>query len=140
MSKHLIKAMTLATVEKEKAMQCEAWPSTAILHSQLPPSSDLTFDEELAKELQDVFPLKGVFVPHPVYIQDKINGDEIDYQINRRRYFRNEEFMGKSTFNWKANLPSDIYERWRHGKGLDGCREPALMHPIKDVGYNSEEV
>ena len=135
MSKPLMKAMTMATVEKEKYMQCEAWPSTVVLHSQLPPSSKLTFDEELVAELGSDMPFKGVFVPHPVYLSQPWEAEEIDYQINRRRYFRNEHFMAKSTFNWAADLPGQIYKNWTQGLGQDACRAPALMHPIKDVGY-----
>jgi hypothetical protein len=127
--------MKFATIENQKAMECEAWPATVVLHSHLEPSSDQTFNDRLAKEVGESMPFKGVYVPHPVYLSQDWDPRVIEKKINGPEYFLHESFLASSTFNWMSGLPGDIYSKWMRGDGQDSCRQPALMHPIKEVGY-----
>lgn len=135
LSRDMARAMNLATVMKGKSMQCEAWPVTVALHSQLRPSSDQTFDTELAALLSDIFPLKAVYVPHPVYLGKQWSTDQLDDIVNGPSFLGNDYLMQDSSFMWTSQYSHKLYDNWRQRKGVDACRSPALVHPVKKVGY-----
>jgi hypothetical protein len=111
------------------------WPATIALHGQMPPSDHQSFDQNLAEEMGSSLPFKTVFFPHPVYLDQNYPPAEIESTINRLDFFKNQDFMGHSSFNWECWLAPEIYQNWRIANGTDACRLPSLMHPIKNVGY-----
>ncbi|UZJ55670.1 hypothetical protein CBS101457_004990 [Exobasidium rhododendri] len=135
MSRALLKAMSLILLESNKSIRCEAWPATVALHSQMSPSPDQSFNERIAQELGDDIPFKAVYFPHPVYFSEPHSPAELELQLNRHDFLGSEGLMTKSTYYWSSSYTDAVYRRWRLRMGNDACRMPALLHPVKLVGY-----
>lgn len=133
MSRSLLEAMNVVNAEAKKSLHCEAWPTTLVLHSQLPISHDHSFYPEAGFTHTLPLPFKGVFAPHPIYFRHFWDAEVLDSRINRPDFYRksNERVMRDSSFYYDGAHSKEIYMGWKERD--DVCRLPQLLHPIKRV-------
>lgn len=100
MSRSLLDAMNVVNAEAKKSLHCEAWPTTLVLHSQLPTSHDHSFYPEAGFTHNLPLPFKGVYAPHPVYFRHYWDPEVLHSRINRPDFYKklNEKIMRDSAF------------------------------------------
>ncbi|PWZ03539.1 hypothetical protein BCV70DRAFT_154004 [Testicularia cyperi] len=133
MSRSLMEAMNVINAEAKKSLHCEAWPTTVVLHSQLPMSHDHSFYPEAGFTHNLPLPFKGVFVPHPVYFRHVWDSEVLHARINRPDFYKkiNEKVMRDSSFYYDGAHSKEVYVGWKAKENV--CRAPMLLHPIKRV-------
>lgn len=133
MSRSLLDAMNVVNAEAKKSLHCEAWPTTLVLHSQLPSSHDHSFYPEAGFTHNLPLPFKGVFAPHPIYFRHYWDPEVLEARINRPDFYKkiNEKVMRDSSFYYDGKHSREIYVGWKERD--DVCRSPMLLHPIKKV-------
>lgn len=133
MSRSLLDAMNVVNAEAKKSLHCEAWPTTLVLHSQLPTSHDHSFYPEAGFTHNLPLPFKGVFAPHPIYFRHYWDPEVLDARINRPDFYKkiNEKVMRDSSFYYDGKHSKEIYVGWKERD--DVCRSPMLLHPIKRI-------
>jgi hypothetical protein len=133
MSRSLLDAMNVVNAEAKKSLHCEAWPTTLVLHSQLPSSHDHSFYPEAGFTYNLPLPFKGVYAPHPVYFRHHWDLEVLHSRINRPDFYRkvNEKVMRDSAFYYDGAHAKEMYTGWKERE--DVCRAPVLLHPIKRV-------
>lgn len=133
MSRALLEAMNVVNAEAKKSLHCEAWPTTLVLHSQLPMSHDHSFYPEAGFTHNLPLPFKGVFVPHPVYFRHVWEPEVLHNRINRPDFYKkiNEKVMRDSSFYYDGAHSREVYVGWKEKENV--CRAPMLLHPIKRV-------
>ncbi|KAN0063781.1 hypothetical protein ACQY0O_003831 [Thecaphora frezii] len=133
MSRHVLEAMNVVNAEAKKSLHCEAWPTTLVLHSQLPTSHDHSFYPEAGFTHNLPLPFKGVFVPHPVYFRHMWDPEVLHSRINRPDFYKklNEKVMRDSSFYYDGQHSKEVYVGWKAKENV--CRAPMLLHPIKRV-------
>ncbi|EPQ27122.1 uncharacterized protein PFL1_05403 [Pseudozyma flocculosa PF-1] len=133
MSRHLLEAMNVVNAEAKKSLHCEAWPTTLVLHSQLPTSHAHSFYPEAGFTHNLPLPYKGVFVPHPVYFRHFWDPEVLHSRINRPDFYKkiNERVMRDSSFYYDGKHSKEVYMGWKEKENV--CRAPMLLHPIKRV-------
>ncbi|PWN94808.1 hypothetical protein FA09DRAFT_332710 [Tilletiopsis washingtonensis] len=133
MSRSLLDAMNVVNAEAKKSLHCEAWPTTLVLHSQLPSSHEHSFYPEAGFTHNLPLPFKGVFAPHPVYFRHYWDAEVLHARINRPDFYKkaNEKVMRDSAFYYDGAHAKEIYVGWKERD--DVCRAPVLLHPIKRV-------
>lgn len=122
-SRSLLRAMHVVNAQAKKSSHCEAWPTTLVLHSQLPPSRDLSFTPDTRPSK----PFKGVFAPHPVYFGHRWDAQALHSRLSRPNFYskRDEKIMRDASFYNEANHAKEIYVGWMERK--DVCRSPVLL-------------
>ncbi|PWN42606.1 hypothetical protein IE81DRAFT_330129 [Ceraceosorus guamensis] len=133
MSRSLLDAMNVVNAEAKKSLHCEAWPTTLVLHSQLPISHDHSFYPEAGFTHNLPLPFKGVFAPHPVYFRHYWDPEVLHSRINRPDFYKkaNEKIMRDSAFYYDGAHAKEIYVGWKAKESV--CRAPVLLHPIKRI-------
>lgn len=133
MSRGLLDAMNVVNAEAKKSLHCEAWPTTLVLHSQLPTSHDHSFYPEAGFTHNLPLPFKGVFVPHPVYFRHHWDQEVLHSRINRPDFYKqiHEKVMRDSSFYYDGAHSKEIYVGWKANENV--CRAPSLLHPIKRI-------
>lgn len=133
MSRALLEAMNIVNAEAKKSLHCEAWPTTLVLHSQLPTSHEHSFYPEAGFTHSLPLPFKGVFVPHPVYFRHSWDPEVLHSRINRPDFYKkiNEKVMRDSSFYYDGAHSKEVYVGWKEKENV--CRAPMLLHPIKRV-------
>lgn len=133
MSRSLLDAMNVVNAEAKKSLHCEAWPTTLVLHSQLPSSHDHSFYPEAGFTHNLPLPFKGVFAPHPVYFRHHWDPEVLHARINRPDFYKkaNEKVMRDSAFYYDGAHAKEMYLGWKERE--DVCRAPVLLHPIKRI-------
>lgn len=133
MSRSLLDAMNVVNAEAKKSLHCEAWPTTLVLHSQLPTGHDHSFYPEAGFTHNLPLPFKGVYAPHPIYFRHHWDSEVLHARINRPDFYKkiNEKVMRDSTFYYDGKHSKEIYMGWKERD--DVCRSPLLLHPIKKV-------
>ncbi|PWN21325.1 hypothetical protein BCV69DRAFT_166983 [Microstroma glucosiphilum] len=133
MSRSLLDAMNVVNAEAKKSLHCEAWPTTLVLHSQLPTGHDHSFYPEAGFTHNLPLPFKGVYAPHPIYFRHHWDSDVLHARINRPDFYKkiNEKVMRDSTFYYDGKHSKEIYMGWKERD--DVCRSPMLLHPIKKI-------
>ena len=137
MSRSLMDAMNVVNAEAKKSLHCEAWPTTLVLHSQLPTSHDHSFYPEAGFTYNLPLPFKGVYAPHPVYFRHYWDPEVLHARINRPDFYKkvNEKVMRDSAFYYDGAHAREMYVGWKERE--DVCRAPVLLHPIKRVVSNA---
>lgn len=133
MSRSLLDAMNVVNAEAKKSLHCEAWPTTLVLHSQLPSSHDHSFYPEAGFTHNLPLPFKGVYAPHPVYFRHHWDPEVLHARINRPDFYKkaNEKVMRDSAFYYDGAHAKEMYLGWKERE--DVCRAPVLLHPIKRI-------
>lgn len=133
MSRGLLEAMNVVNAEAKKSLHCEAWPTTLVLHSQLPPSHNHSFYPEAGFTYSLPLPFKGVFAPHPIYFRHDWDRLELHQLLNRPDFYekRYENLHKDSSFYYHAQHAKELYMGWK--RHADVCRAPSMLHPIKRV-------
>ncbi|UZJ55876.1 hypothetical protein CBS101457_005196 [Exobasidium rhododendri] len=133
MSRSLLDAMNVVNAEAKKSLHCEAWPTTLVLHSQLPTSHDHSFYPEAGFTYNLPLPFKGVYAPHPVFFRHYWDAEILHARINRPDFYKkvNEKVMRDSAFYYDGAHAKEMYMGWKDRD--DVCRAPVLLHPIKRV-------
>lgn len=133
MSRGLLEAMNVVNAEAKKSLHCEAWPTTLVLHSQLPPSHNHSFYPEAGFTYTLPLPFKGVFAPHPIYFRHDWDRLELHQLLNRPDFYekRHENLHKDSSFYYHAQHAKELYMGWK--RHADVCRAPSMLHPIKRV-------
>lgn len=133
MSRSLLDAMNVVNAEAKKSLHCEAWPTTVVLHSQLPMSHEHSFYPEAGFTHSLPIPYKGVFAPHPVYFRHVWEPEVLHAKINRPDFYKkiNEKVMRDSSFYYDGMHSKEIYVGWKEKDNV--CRAPMLLHPIKRI-------
>lgn len=140
MSRSLLDAMNVVNAEAKKSLHCEAWPTTLVLHSQLPSSHDHSFYPEAGFTYNLPLPFKGVYAPHPVYFRHYWDLEVLHSRINRPDFYKkvNEKVMRDSAFYYDGAHAREMYVGWKERE--DVCRAPVLLHPIKRVVSNRKAI
>lgn len=133
MSRSLLDAMNVVNAEAKKSLHCEAWPTTLVLHSQLPASHDHSFYPEAGFTHNLPLPFKGVYAPHPVYFRHYWDAEVLHSRINRPDFYKkvNEKVMRDAAFYYDGAHAKEMYVGWKERP--DVCRAPVLLHPIKRI-------
>ena len=133
MSRGLLEAMNVVNAEAKKSLHCEAWPTTLVLHSQLPISEEHSFYPSAGFTYSLPLPFKGVFAPHPIYLRHEWNKAELNRLLNRPNFYEKkyENLHKDSSFYYHAQHAKEIYMGWKRNPRV--CRAPLLLHPIKRV-------
>ncbi|WFD23552.1 hypothetical protein MEQU1_002245 [Malassezia equina] len=133
LSRGLLEAMNVVNAEAKKSLHCEAWPTTLVLHSQMPLSHDHSFYPEAGFSYTLPIPFKGVFAPHPIYFRHEWDIHELNRLLNRQDFYekKNENLHKDSSFYYHAQHAKELYMGWK--KNADVCRAPSMLHPIKRV-------
>ena len=133
MSRGLLEAMNVVNAEAKKSLHCEAWPTTLVLHSQLPPSHNQSFYPEAGFTYTLPLPFKGVFAPHPIYFRHDWDLHELNQLLNRQDFYekKNENLHKDSSFYYHAQHAKELYMGWKNNPEV--CRAPSMLHPIKRV-------
>ncbi|PWN50096.1 hypothetical protein IE53DRAFT_316435 [Violaceomyces palustris] len=133
MSRALLDAMNVVNAEAKKSLHCEAWPTTLVLHSQLPISHEHSFYPEAGFTHNLPLPFKGVFAPHPVYFRHYWDPEVLHSKINRPDFYKkiNEKVMRDSSFYYDGAHSKEVYVGWKEKENV--CRAPMLLHPIKRI-------
>lgn len=133
LSRGLLEAMNVVNAEAKKSLHCEAWPTTLVLHSQMPLSHNHSFYPEAGFSYTLSIPFKGVFAPHPIYFRHEWDIHELNRLLNRQDFYekKNENLHKDSSFYYHAQHAKELYMGWK--KNADVCRAPSLLHPIKRV-------
>ncbi|WFD27571.1 hypothetical protein MNAN1_002570 [Malassezia nana] len=133
LSRGLLEAMNVVNAEAKKSLHCEAWPTTLVLHSQMPLSHDQSFYPEAGFSYALPIPFKGVFAPHPIYFRHDWDIYELNRLLNRPDFYekKNENLHKDSSFYYHAQHAKELYMGWK--RNADVCRAPSMLHPIKRV-------
>lgn len=115
LSRRLLQAMNEANAEYKRSMHCESWPTSLVFHSNL---------------RNGTFPLKGVYVPHPVYTTHVWPSQDLATRINRQDLYnkKNEKVLRDVSYYYDGGHAKKIYEGWSQFHNV--CRAPALLHPV----------